>query len=622
MSAIHFSPCASRNRPLLTTRRFLAATLLILLIGGAEPAPPRLAEIPADVRTRIDRLAAAQPLETLPQEEVNSAGDVVAWLIGQAALTPDQELRFARDLHKEILDHERTVPTPDAAQRVFNKLLESVPPHLRPKAFPYTLTVLDRSDFDSFPIGGGYVYITRPLLDALLSDRRHGEAALAFVLAHELGHIGHEHCRRGWLSVALQEEVNRGIAMRVPLPVLRAVLETGVGHGVEGAGERLFFLYTRRQQYEADRFALHLCRNAGFDLDAGLDSVRYLVALQYPRILSDPNFRPDDRPPTARAYYRSTHPGPLLRLARLQLERDGIVEDEQDYGLFAYDPRADRVEKCAAGSVGAGDRPIVFVHGLHGSEGTFRAYLRAFAGRDEFRGRRLLIFRYPNNESLSRCGEFLGREMARVVRAPGEAFFVCHSAGGLVFRWYAEVKKGLFDRAVLLGTPNGGSNMTALKFLVDATAFAGELRWGARSALVRTILEGHGAIIHDVHPDSLFLRRLGHDAALAARYHVISGDRLGLGQAIALQAGGAACKRFLLEKVVPRISSPLLREQATYRIGEWRMPREVTHGDFVVSVRSALLEGAGRVTRTPLNHLALTTDEDVIRIVMESVLKK
>ena len=78
----------------------------------------------------------------------------------------------------------------------------------------------------------------------------------------------------------------------------------------------------------------------------------------------------------------------------------------------------------------------------------------------------------------------------------------------------------------------------------------------------------------------------------------------------------------MLRRVLPRIDAPVLRRQAMTRIERWRLPREISHGDLVVSVRSALLKDAGRTTRTALNHDAFRTDEAVIREVMESIRKE
>jgi hypothetical protein len=261
----------------------------------------------------------------------------------------------------------------------------------------------------------------------------------------------------------------------------------------------------------------------------------------------------------------------------------------------------------------------VFVLGFRGTMRTFRDYLPAFAEQPGLRGRKLLVFRYPNNSSLGRCGEFLVNEMRRAVVAPGKAAFVCHSAGGLVFRWYAEVLKGPFDRAVLLSTPNEGTSLTALKYLADLGALVEEMKLNGPGALARMIPEGDGAVIYDVHEDSLFLRHLGHDAKLAKRYYVFSGDCLTRVEVVALRAAVVAARRVLENRVLPRIESPVLRRQALRRIDRWHLPREISRGDLVVSVQSALLEDAGRSTRTALNHEQFLRDELVIRDVMASI---
>jgi Zn-dependent protease with chaperone function/pimeloyl-ACP methyl ester carboxylesterase len=577
---------------------------------GAAAPPPSLKDLTPAVRTRIDRLAAQHPLDTLRQQKRNVAGNVSLWALNHLALAPEDEREHAEAVHKQILRHEKTVATPPAAQRVFRKLLDTLPPHLKPDAFEYTLTVLDQDEANAFTVGGGYVYISRSLLDALLAEPERGETALAFVLGHQLGHIGLLHCRYGWQGFELQQEIQRGIDIHIAREDLREALHTGV----ESAGERINFLYTRRQVYEADLFAWQLCRNAGLSLDHALDGLRWLALVEQLRIRTDEAYRPDAEETGGEG------PPALLRLKRLFMERDGQVDDPHDtYGLLLWDARTDSFERCGRQSIGAGDKPIIFVHGFHGSTRTFVEYLHTFAQQPGLRERKLLVFRYPNNASLSRCGQYLHNEMARVVAAPEKAVFVCHSAGGLVFRWYAEVRKGPFDWAILLSTPNEGSSLTSLKYLADLGAFFDELKMNGPGALARMIPEGDGEIIYDVHADSLFLRYLGHNADLARRYHVFSGDFLRPLQAAALGTAIAAAKRVMKNRVLPRLESPVLRRQSLRRIDRWRLPREISHGDLVVSVQSALLKDAGRSTRTPLNHDEFKTDEQVIRDVMESI---
>jgi pimeloyl-ACP methyl ester carboxylesterase len=579
--------------PVVSRQLFTLSALALALAPALAAAPPNLKEITPAQRTRIDHAAEKHPLDTLQQQKRNAAGNVSLWALGHLALDPEDELEHAQAVNKQILEHERKVDTPAAAQRVFEKLLDKLPPHLKPQEFEYKLIVLDQPGPNTFTLGGGFIYLSRPLLDALLSDKERGETALAFILAHQLGHMGLLHTRHGWQSYELEGELQKGIDMRIARPQLREMLHTGV----EAAGGRMKFLYTRRQMYEADLFAWQLCRNAGLSVDQALDALRWLAVVDHPRLLTDADFRDEDN------NSESDTPPALLRLRRLFMERDGIVDDEDGkYGLFVWDSRGDSFKRCERQSITAEDRPIVFVHGFRGSIRSFHDYLR-----------------YPNNASLGRCGQFLVNEMRRVVVAPEKAFFVCHSAGGLVFRWYAEASKQKFDRAILLTTPHEGTSLTSLKYLADVMAFFGELKLNGPGALARLLPEGEGQIVYDVHADSLFLRHLGHNADLAKRYHVFSGEFLRPVEILALGAGITGAKRVMMNRLLPRIESPILRRQAMRRVERWHLPVEVSRGDLVVSVQSALLKDAGHATRTALSHEKFMTDEMLIQDVMDSI---
>ena len=72
--------------------------------------------------------------------------------------------------------------------------MEILPPALRPQEYEFTLTVLSPNQGPAFSVGAGRTYLDAGFLDATLADRRSGKEQLAFVLAHELGHLslGHE----------------------------------------------------------------------------------------------------------------------------------------------------------------------------------------------------------------------------------------------------------------------------------------------------------------------------------------------------------------------------------------------------------------------------------------------
>jgi pimeloyl-ACP methyl ester carboxylesterase len=303
------------------------------------------------------------------------------------------------------------------------------------------------------------------------------------------------------------------------------------------------------------------------------------------------------------------------------MERDGGVDPDGDFGLLLYDRATNQVSRATAGSVKVADRPIIFVHGMTGGVETFRGLLAAFGKQRELTRRKLLVFRYPGNASLARSGRFLASEVRRAITAANKATFVCHSAGGLVFRYYAERLKSKFEHAVLIATPHAGSDLTQLKFLVDLTEFAlGTVARGPVRALATAIPEGKGEIGLDLHPDSLFLRGLGRDRRLAARYHLVVGQYLSPSQALGLRLTFAASRRYLLTRAIPVLPDGVFKTHADRWAGQLRLPLEVLRGDLVVTTVSATLPGAGRVTKLPLHHLTMRTDPKAISVVLDSVL--
>ena len=124
--------------------------------------------------------------------------------------------------------------------------------------------------------------------------------------------------------------------------------------------------------------------------------------------------------------------------------------------------------------------------------------------------------------------------------------------------------------------------------------------------------EGRGQIVHDLHPDSLFLRHLGHDAALAARYHIVYGRRLDRLQALALRTSFTLGAPLVRERLAGQVPSPCLRRCALRLLDDQNLPEEVLDGDLAVTVGSACLEGASGVVETALDHQGLKTDEAVM----------
>lgn len=578
---------------------------------------PTLAALTPKLRQEIDALALKAPKPGLHAASVDFSGNIVAWLISQARLSPQEELQAAAKNHEHLLRQFQVMPTPPEAEKVFSQLLAALPPHLKPEAFTYRLTVLESDALEATTVGGGYVYITQPLVNGLLAERQRGGAALALTLAAQLGHIGLEHCRRGYQLAELEEEARGGRPLPIDDQTLRRAWETGF----ERRNSCIRFLYLRDEIYEADLFALHLCRNAGFDVDASLDALRWRVWLKDPDLLPPQPAAPDETQADAPLEdYLSAPPELAQRLQRLLRENSGHVADEISFGLFAVDVATGKLTKAAPKADEKQPPALVFVHGFAGKETTFENFFRRLHEMHAAEQRRILFFRYPNNGSLSAAGEMLTREMARVVDSPERTVFVCHSAGGLAFRYYAERKQGRFDRAIFLGTPHGGTELTELKFLVDSGNFLHDLKFGLPEAIQRAINEGTRQVTHDLQPDSLFFRYLGRDAALAPRYRIYCGQVFNSLESLALGAVIDVAQELLQRQVVERISHPRLQRQLSALVERLYLPEEIGDGDLIVSVASASLAGAAGVEVTRLNHIQLNADPELIDRVLNDVL--
>jgi predicted Zn-dependent protease len=135
----------------------------------------------------------------------------------------------------------------------------------------YHFTTLNSAVENAFAVPGGYVYITRQLM-GLMND----ESELAFVLAHETGHIAARHAQAR-KAAATRNSI---------LGVLGAILGSAVGGNVfgnmlsQGAMQyaQLATLgFSRDQEYQADTLGIRYLLAAGYDPLGGATMLNNLV---------------------------------------------------------------------------------------------------------------------------------------------------------------------------------------------------------------------------------------------------------------------------------------------------------------------------------------------------------
>ncbi len=190
-----------------------------------------------------------------------------------------------------------------------------------------------------------------------------------------------------------------------------------------------------------------------------------------------------------------------------------------------------------------------------------------------------------------------------------------------MFRWFAEVEGVPFRTAVLMGTPNRGSDLTKLRTLLEAKQFLGDLKLGYSEALELVILDSNGLISFALQPESLFLRYLNRERkasrATRTRYAIIRGRALKPRYALLAGTSAAAGRVALRRTLKKRDADSLMRAEAGKWIERLRVPREVSHGDLAVTLESATLTGAGRMTTFRTDHVTMLRHSDVLKSVAE-----
>jgi predicted Zn-dependent protease len=135
---------------------------------------------------------------------------------------------------------------------------------VKDRQWPFHFLAVRSTQLNAFALPGGFIFVTRPLLEFCHWDRDE----LAFVLGHEMGHVLHRHAiDRVMASSLLSTAVGR-------LLPARGLLRLPLGSAITTLLQQS---YSRDQELEADRTGVQLARVAGYDAAA---ASRLLARLQ------------------------------------------------------------------------------------------------------------------------------------------------------------------------------------------------------------------------------------------------------------------------------------------------------------------------------------------------------
>ncbi len=166
-----------------------------------------------------------------------------------------KEIEIGRQLAAVLLGS-KPLSRDMALQRYVNQLgrwisLQSSRPHL-----PWTFGVINDPGFNAFAAPGGYVFVTKGLID------RVDESELAGILAHEITHVEAKHhlkalrskARAGLFAALVGSQVRGSAAAQAISAQMLALGKDLYGSGLDQADE-----------FESDRQGVALAARAGFD---------------------------------------------------------------------------------------------------------------------------------------------------------------------------------------------------------------------------------------------------------------------------------------------------------------------------------------------------------------------
>lgn len=228
-------------------------------------------------------------------------------------LTIDEELKYGREIHREILRNSKLCS--DYALAFFLEDLKRSLERYVSLPYPVRMIIVDSSAVDAFATIGGYIYLTTSLISLCET-----EDELSGVIAHELAHIAKRHVAK---RLEKEKLLNVGRVATILLAMLSGdpkVQEALITSGM-GAIQAASLFYSREDEKEADLLAQIILERSGYNCRGISDFLKKLRALgretKFPQ-------------------YLLTHPYPEERIARLSTICREEIKSERPKALFEY----------------------------------------------------------------------------------------------------------------------------------------------------------------------------------------------------------------------------------------------------------------------------------------------
>ncbi len=221
-----------------------------------------------------------QTIGNMSLQDMHSAVGKGQQLIqGQRDLSEPEEIALGAGIASNMLGaaplwHDRK------AQQYVNQVGQWLARHTERRGLPWHFAVLDDAEFNAFAAPGGYIFITRGLLQSMRS-----EAELAGVLAHEIAHVVRKHhldAMKASANQALYTEIGSTVLTMAPQAsrLNNRINQYPWVKNWASAGMQVFVRgLDKSDEFEADRMGVVIAARAGYDpygLPASLQSLQTL----------------------------------------------------------------------------------------------------------------------------------------------------------------------------------------------------------------------------------------------------------------------------------------------------------------------------------------------------------
>jgi beta-barrel assembly-enhancing protease len=243
-------------------------------------------------------------------ENPGAAANVLSGIVGTSQ---EEEVAIGRQIAGNLLG-----ASPLVKDRLLQKYVNNVGRWVASQSerpdLPWHFGVIETKDINAFAAPGGYIFVTRGLYMQLQN-----EAALAGVLAHEIGHVIRQHHLKVLQQSSLVDLGGQALAKQVGN---NEKVQKLIGSGAEVVARSL----DKNAEFEADSIAVVLSARAGYD------------PFSFPEVLQEiGHIAKDDN--SVELLFK-THPHPDERLEKLNVAMNdsfdnikGLTLDKRFYRI-------------------------------------------------------------------------------------------------------------------------------------------------------------------------------------------------------------------------------------------------------------------------------------------------